>query len=193
MNWLAAPARGPLKFAGFQFWSQVIRVIELVAAVPSGPGALLVLRPRRALSAGQFAGLAVGLSLATFGVAGYAFFQGNVFAPVFALLDAAFIATVLLWVWRQGDRFEEIALDERCLEVRRSAQPEPAFRAHPFWVRLDVEGGEGRERILLGSQGRQVEVGSFLSFEERRDLATRLKGLLASASGRGRIDDHTLG
>ena len=76
MNWLAAPARGPVKFGGFQCWSQDIRVIELVAAVPSGPGALLVLRPRRALGAAQFASLAVGLSLATFAVAGYAFYQG---------------------------------------------------------------------------------------------------------------------
>lgn len=152
-----------------------------------------MLRPRRALSADQFAGLAVGLSLAIFAVAAVSFFQGNVFAPVFALLDAVFIAIVLRWVWRQGERFEEIALDERSLEVRRSAQPEPAFRAHPFWVRLEVAGGKGRERVLLGSHGRQVEVGSFLSFEERRDLATRLKGLLASASGRGRIEDHTSG
>lgn len=152
-----------------------------------------MLRPRRALSAGQFAGLFVALSLATFGVAGYAFAQGNVFAPAFALLDAAFIAVVLRWVWRQGDRFEEIALDERSLEVRRSAQAEPAFRAHPYWVRLRVDGGEGRERVLLGSQGRQVEVGAFLSQEERRDLARQLKDLLASASGRGRNENHTLG
>ncbi len=152
-----------------------------------------MLRPRRALSARQFAGLAVALSLATFAVAGYAFIQGNVFAPVFALLDAAFIALVLRWVWCQGERFEEIALDERSLEVRRSAQREPAFQAHPYWVRLEVEGGEGRERVLLGSHGRQVEVGAFLSHEERRDLATQLKGWLASTSGRGRFEDHTLG
>lgn len=152
-----------------------------------------MLRPRRALSAGQFAGLFAALSFATFGVAGYAFSQGNVFAPVFALLDAAFIAAVLRWVWRQGDRFEEIALDERSLEVRRSAQAEPAFRAHPYWVRLSLDGGEGRERVLLGSQGRQVEVGAFLSNEERRDLAKQLKGLLASAAGRGRNENHTLG
>lgn len=168
-------------------------MIELVAALPSGPGARLVLRPRRALSAGQFTGLFVGLSLATFVVAGYAYAQGNVFAPAFALLDAAFIAAVLRWVWRQGDRYEEIALDERSLEVRRSAQAEPAFRAHPYWVRLSVDVGAGRERVLLGSHGRQVEVGAFLSDEERRDLATQLKGLLASAAGRGRNEDHTLG
>ena len=168
-------------------------MIELVASVPTGPGAQLVLRPRRALSAGQFRTLFLVLSLAALLVALYAFSQGNVFAPAFALLDAAFIALVLRWVWRQGDRYEEIALDERQLEVRRSAQAEPAFRAHPYWVRLSVDGGEGRERVLLGSQGRQVEVGSFLSNEERRDLAVQLKGLLASASGRDRNENHTLG
>lgn len=152
-----------------------------------------MLRPRRALSAGQFAGVFVLLSLSTFLVAGYAFLQGNVFAPVFALLDAAFVATVLRWVWRQGDRFEEIALDERHLEVRRSAHVEPAFQAHPFWVRLRVAGGEGDTRVLLGSRGRQVEVGAFLSQDERRDLAAQLKLLLASASGRRQDQDHTLG
>ena len=152
-----------------------------------------MLRPRRALSAGQFAGLFASLSLAAFLVAGYAFAQGNVFAPVFALLDAAFIAAVLRWVWRQGDRTEVIALDERRLEVRSSGRAEPAFAAHPFWVRVVLEEGEGRDRVLLGSMGRQVEVGAFLSNEERRDLAARLKTLLASASGRGRDQDHTLG
>lgn len=146
------------------------------------------------MGAGQFTALFLALSVAAFVVACFAWWsQGNVFAPVFALLDAAFIAAVLRWVWRQGDRYEEIALDERKLEVRRSSQAEPAFRAHPYWVRLSVDGGEGRERVLLGSQGQQVEVGAFLSYEERRDLAKQLKGLLASAAGRSRNEDHTLG
>jgi uncharacterized membrane protein len=168
-------------------------VIELVTVPPPGPGARLVLRPRRALSAGQFAGLFAALSLSTFLVAGYAFSQGNVFAPVFALLDAAFVAIVLRLVWRQGERVEEIALDARQLEVRRSAQAEPAFQAHPYWVRLSVAGDEGSRRVMLGSRGRQVEVGAFLSQDERRDLAAQLKLLLASASGRDQNQDHTLG
>ena len=53
-------------------------MIELVATEPPGPGARWVLRPRRALSAAQFAGLFGALSLATFVVAGIAFSQGNV-------------------------------------------------------------------------------------------------------------------
>jgi uncharacterized membrane protein len=47
--------------------------------------------------------------------------------------------------------------------------------------------------VLLGSKGRQVEVGAFLSQDERRDLAAQLKLLLASASGRRQDQDHTLG
>lgn len=78
-------------------------MIELVATVPHGSGARLVLRRRRAMSAAQFTGSFSLPALATFGVAG----------------------------------------------------------------------GEGRERVLLGSKGRQVEVGAFLSIEEDRDLVTR--------------------
>lgn len=77
------------------------------------------------MSARQFTGLFLALSLSTFGVAVFAWSQGNAFAPAFALLDAAFIAAVLRWVWRQGDQIEVIALDERHLEVRHSAQGEP--------------------------------------------------------------------
>ena len=82
-----------------------VRVIELVVSAPPGPGAQLVLRPRRAMTARQFTGLFLALSLAAFGVAGVAWSQGNVLAPAFAVLDAAFIAFVLRWVWRQGERF----------------------------------------------------------------------------------------
>lgn len=168
-------------------------MIELDVPAPSGPGARLVLRPRRALSAGQFRGF-FGLLATVMGlVAAYAYSQGNVFAPAFAVLDAAIVAAALRWVWRQGERFEVIALDERTLEVRRSAQAEPAFRAHPYWVRLELAGAGDGHRVRLGSQGRQVEVGAFLSPEERLDLAGRLKDLLAAASGRRRDQDTTLG
>jgi len=156
-------------------------VIELVPAGPTGSGAFLVLRPRRALSAGQFAALFIALALAMFLVAGLAWSRGNVLAPAFALLDAVFVAAVLRWVWRQGERFEVIALDERRLEVRRSAHPGPDFAAHPYWVRLRRGGDEDGQRVLLACQGRQVEVGAFLPPGERRDLAARLEQWLAAA------------
>jgi len=78
-----------------------------------------------------------------------------------------------------------IAWGERALEVRRSRQPEPALRAHPYWVRLRVVRESGQARVWLGSRGQEVEVGAFLSDEERLDLADRLKQLLAAHGAGG--------
>jgi len=157
-------------------------VIELVPSLVSGTRAQLLLRPRRALTRGQFQALFAILAGATWAVAIYSFLaMGNVFAPPFAVLDTLFVAVSLRCVWRDGERFELIALSERKLEVHRSAQAAPAFQAHPYWVRLSVLQEAGSPRVWLGSQGKQVEVGAFLSEVERLDLAERLKALLARA------------
>ena len=166
-------------------------MIELVPSLVSGTEAQLLLRPRRALTARQFQALFAILAGATWAVTIYSFFaMGNVFAPPFAVLDTAFVAVSLRWVWRDGERFERIALSDRMLEVRRSAQAAPAFRAHPYWVRLWVQEDAGEARVWLGSQGKQVEVGAFLSEVERLDLAERLKALLASAVSQRRDTDN---
>jgi uncharacterized membrane protein len=165
-------------------------VIELVQSFAGGPQAQLLLRPRRALSVRQFRALFALLAGAIWAVATYSFIaMGNVFAPPFALLDTLFVALSLRCVWRDGERFERIACDERRLEVRRSAQAAPAFQAHPYWVRLTVRRQAGTARVWLGSQGKQIEVGAFLSEVERLDLAERLKALLAGAAGPGRDTD----
>lgn len=161
-------------------------MIELVPSELAGSEARLLLRPRRALTARQFTACFLVLAAATWGLAGLGYVFGNVFAPAFALLDTGFVAWAWRWAWREGDRFELIVCDGQALEVRRSRQTAPAFRAHPYWVRLTLCGEAGQARVLLGSQGRQVEVGAFLSPQERRDLAGRLQDLLATASGRGR-------
>jgi len=167
-------------------------VIERLPSVLAGSDAQLLLRPRRALTAGQFGIVFAILAGAMWAVALATFSQGNVFAPAFALLDSALVAVALRWAWRLGERYELIAWGERWLEVRRSTQPEPAFRAHPYWVRLRVARESGQARLLLAACGEEVEVGAFLSDEERLDLANQLKQLLAVASGRGQSADHSL-
>lgn len=186
---------GGVKFAGFPHRHHDAEcgiVIELVPSLASGTQAQLLLRPRRALSLGQFQALFVVLAGATWAVAIYSFFaMGNVFAPPFALLDTAFVAVALRCVWRDGERFERIALSERRLEVHRSAQAAPAFESHPYWVRLSVLQETGVPRVWLGSQGKRVEVGGFLSEVERLDLADQLKALLARAvDQRQDTDNH---
>lgn len=121
----------------------------------------------------------------------FTYVGGNVFAPAFAFLDSLFVAAVLRWVWLQGERFEVIVMGDGQLEVRRSKYPEPLLSAHPYWVRLWVTRVAGQPQVHLGSGGHEVEVGSFLSDQERLDLAERLKNFLAMAAGQSPSTDHS--
>lgn len=163
-------------------------MIEVVPSMPDGHGAQLKLRPPRALTAHQFLALFAALAGAMWLVAMLGWWGGNVFAPAFALLDSAIVAAALRWLWRSGERGEEITVSPDVVEVAvlegRTAPGGRVFRAHPYWVRLCVE--DGGERISLASSGKQVEVGAFLGPAERRELADKLQDLLAAASGRNR-------
>ena len=158
-------------------------MIEMVSSGP-GAGAQLRLRPPRAMTARQFVALFATLAAAMWLVAGLGWWGGNVFAPAFALLDSALVAVALRWLWRLGERREVISVGPEAVEVWRSAQPAPAFRAHHAWVRLE-SGGDG-EAIVLASSGLRCEVGAFLGPGERQQLAGRLKALLEAARPRPR-------
>ncbi|MET0130603.1 MAG: DUF2244 domain-containing protein [Stenotrophomonas chelatiphaga] len=154
-------------------------MIEVVPQVPEGRGVRLRLRPPQALDAHQFTWLFVVCLALMWGAGGLGWWAGNVLAPLFAVLHSAWVGLALRAVWRSGRRDEVIAIDPEMVEVRRSTQPVPAFRAHPYWVRLNV-GGAG-ERITLSSSGRHVEVGTLLGPAERQQLAIQLRALLAAA------------
>lgn len=144
----------------------------------------LVLRPRRAMTKDQFIGLFVVIATGTWAVAILGYAMGNVFAPIFALLDCVFVAVALRWVWLRSNRVETIELDTEHCTVTRSGREELAFDAHPYWVRMMLEKAQEAPRIVLASKGKSCEVGSFLAPDERRDLAEKLKTLLARAAQR---------
>ena len=158
-------------------------MIEVVSPGSGGTGAQLRLRPPRALTARQFRSLFAVLAGAMWLAAGLGWLAGNVFAPAFALLHSAGVALALRWLWRSGERGEEIAIGPATVEVRRGA--DAVFSAHPHWVRMRVEGDDGR--VTLSSSGRRVEVGAFLGPAERSQLARCLNEFLAAAAyGEGR-------
>lgn len=152
-------------------------MIEVVPSGSEGMGAQLRLRPPRALTARQFKALFAVLAGAMWLVAGLAWAAGNVFAPVFAMLNSAGVAFALRRLWRSGECGEQIAIGPSVVEVHRGAGV--VFSAHPHWVRMGVEGGDGR--VTLSSSGRRVEVGAFLGPAERSQLARCLKEFLAAA------------
>jgi uncharacterized membrane protein len=129
--------------------------------------------------------LIVTLVVLALTVAGLGAWQGNVFAPLFALLESCAVAVALGTAWKAGDRGERIILDAVSMEVQ-SLPGRRRMRFQPCWVRVQLSPGNGRRRLLLMSHGRELEIGAFLAEEERAELARKLKVLLADIHDRSR-------
>lgn len=157
------------------------------ATFRSGDGTVerLHLWPNRALSGRGFAvviGLAAGLVLvpllATLG------------SPVlWGLLPFLMIPVGGLWYairrnWRDGQMIEELSLTPDRITLARHNPDGTTLRweANPFWteLRLRAEGGPVEHYLTLRGGGREVELGAFLSPEERLAIHAELSARLAA-------------
>ncbi len=141
----------------------------------------VLLSPNRSLSWVGLSRFFALMALVSLAVSGYSAWQGNVFAPFFAVLEMAVLALCLWLVWVSGNRRELISVAPEAVEVRWLPPRRPA-RFHPCWTRMALEGHHGRERVWIGSHGQRVELGSFLPEAERAQLARRLRELLEQAA-----------
>jgi len=159
-------------------------MIVLRPASAGLPCVTMWLKPNRSLSRRGLRRLIVILVALALTTAELGAWQGNVFAPLFALVESAAMAIALSVAWRAGDRCERITLDESSLEV----QSLPGRRCTRFqpccWVRVRLDTGNGR--LVLSSHGRDLEIGAFLAAAERIELAKRLRVLLAGSAGQWR-------
>jgi uncharacterized membrane protein len=146
----------------------------------------LELRPHQSLSPEGF----VGFMAATFGM---------VAIPIVGLLGTMalwgvlpFVALVLgaLWLglkrsWRDRRIVETFALtaDEALLVRRDPDGTLRDWRANPYWVRVERHERVGSVSDYLTLEGgpRAVEIGAFLTPQERRGLERRLIGALRAA------------
>lgn len=144
----------------------------------------MVVLPHRSLTRAGLWLFLTAQGAAALGFALLAAWRGNVFAPAFAVLEVGLVAWCLVRVWRASATGEVIVLDPTRLEVVRMGDPGPPARFHPYWARLRLRPGRWRgapSRLVIRSHGREVEIGAFLTDEERTELARRLSGLLAQA------------
>ena len=158
------------------------------ASLASGRAVSVLLLPHRSLSRAGLVIFLVAQSFAAGMLATLAAWQGNVLAPVFAMVELAVVAYCLRRVWRVSGLGELITLTPAWLEITAAGGVEPV-RFHPYWVRVRLGTGRRRgwpSRLLLGSHGREVEVGAFLNEAERRLMAQRLAELLRPLQNGGR-------
>lgn len=152
----------------------------------------LVLLPHRSLSrVGLVAFLACQILVAG-SYALLAAWRGNVFAPVFAMLELALVSWCMARVWKAASAGQIITLTPTQLDIAPTSGRE-GRHFHPYWVQVRLEPGVWRgwpSRLLVGSHGRLVEIGAFLNEDERQVLAQRLMELLraANAGGNGQKD-----
>lgn len=157
-----------------------------IAADPAAERVALEIRPNRSMTAAGLKGFFAVMAATSLTVAGMSYAQGNVFAPIFAVVELSVLAICLRLVWRSLDRGERIVVGEESVDVERDREGLVA-RFNPFWVRVVSEAGAtptDRRRLLLTSHGRSVEVGAFLAEEDRARLEARLKDLIAARRAR---------
>lgn len=96
-------------------------------------------------------------------------------------LDVLLLYLAFRCCQRQARQRELIRLDATGLHVRRIEADGVArhWRFEPYWVRVDMDDPPRRDSFLtLGSHGLRLRVGTFLTPEERLDLARALRSAL---------------
>jgi uncharacterized membrane protein len=110
------------------------------------------------------------------------------FWPVlpFAGLEVALLAWAVRASMRAGSVRETITIDQEWITVRRRGRAGEQSAVFPrHWSRVKLHAPPTAlhpSRLMLESHGRACEVGRFLTEDERRSLATRLKQLVGNVN-----------
>lgn len=105
---------------------------------------------------------------------------------LWGLLPFVLLALWLLWwalarSYRDAEVIEVLRIwpDLLRLEQRRSGRAIQTFEANPYWLKADlVDGGPVEDYLILSGGPREVELGAFLTPEERRHLCDDLQARL---------------
>lgn len=140
------------------------------------------LRPNRSLSPRGFTLLMAGLMVVSF-AAGVTFVSMGAW-PVFGYfgLDVALVYWAFKASYRSGNLYETLVLTEDTLEVRRvhPSGGSQVWRLKPHWLRVLIDvPPEHHSQLVLRTHGRELTVGSFLTPEERVEVAEALRDALA--------------
>lgn len=140
------------------------------------------LRPNCSLTPRAATLFFLGIVAVSLGVAGS--FAAAGYWPIlpFAGLELLALGLALRWSMRHGRTREYICVDERRVRIRKAGVNR--LREYEFarpWTRVELRrpaSPNWPSRLLLSSMGRSVEIGAFLTEDERDGLKQRLDELL---------------
>lgn len=106
---------------------------------------------------------------------------------MWGLLPFAVAALAGLWFavqrdWKGGGPVEEVALTPAVMSVTRRdpGRTDRHWEGNPYWIRLSLRpDGPVEDYLTLSDGRREIELGAFLSPEERRGLQADLSAALA--------------
>lgn len=144
----------------------------------------IVLIPNRSISWSLLLRFYIFTCCLSFSIAGLFAFLGYWVVMPFSGLEMLCLGAGLYLTCRKIYCQEVISISDEVIKIEKGAKsPEQVWEFDKHWVRLTVENkGANRKNmsIYMGSHGKFIEVGSFLTGEEKESLAFELNdGILA--------------
>jgi uncharacterized membrane protein len=105
-------------------------------------------------------------------------------------LDVLLVYVAFRLNYRSGRRYETLELSPARFTLTRvhPSGRQEQYDCNPYWARVNLrEWPDGRTVLSVVSRGTELRFGSFLTDDERRDLASALREALLTARGGVRI------
>ena len=133
----------------------------------------------------------IGLIAALALVPGLVFYVAGAWPVVgFLGLDVLLVYVAFRLNYRSGRRYETLELSPARFTLTRvhPSGRQEQYDCNPYWARVNLrEWPDGRTVLSVVSRGTELRFGSFLTDDERRDLASALREALLTARGGVRI------
>ena len=137
----------------------------------------IILYPHRSLSPKGFLILMLCIIFVSFSIGAFFMLKGA--WPVFGFfgLDVLLVYIAFKVNYHNAKRYEKIRLWENSLIIKKKSDngKSNTWKFNPYWVRLEMKKSQSRSSDLnFSSHGKTISIGSFLSNQEKEEVANTL-------------------
>ena len=105
---------------------------------------------------------------------------------IFSGLTFYLFLTLLQKNFQQGSTFEEVFISKNRIKVvhKEKNKEQLTWECNPYWtkVNLDINNPRLKNYLTLAGKGKRIELGAFLSPDERLELRDKIQNALAKAN-----------